>query len=133
MPMYLNAAGRFPESLKHGCEFLPLQLKYGHSTIWTLLHIAAAAARLNQLESATRLLGYCRFTLSRRSITMWLTDAREAEDLAQVLRRHIDATALASLFREGESLSDSEAVALALSLPSRCLGDQRDLQPTTAD
>jgi hypothetical protein len=52
---------------------------------------------------------------------MWPTDAREAEELSQFLTSQVDPETLALLYREGEAMSDSEAVALALSLPSRCM------------
>lgn len=136
IPMYLNAVGHFAEALQSACNLLPAQRTYGQSTstVWTLLHIAAAVAHLHDTEDSGRLLGYFRFTLNKRNVAIWPTDAREAEELAEFLKGQLDPETLASLYREGEAMSDSEAVALALSLPARCLpaAAEPELQPTIA-
>jgi hypothetical protein len=136
IPMYLNAMGRYDESLAAACDLLPIEIKYGQATttLWTLLHAATAAAHLNELDNAAKLLGFCERALIDRNISAWQTDAREAEELTEFLRAHLDDEKLALLLCEGEAMSDSEAVALALSLPSRCLParEQSTTEPALA-
>ena len=123
IPMYLNATGRFSEALEVGCSSMPSQVRYGQATgiIWSLLHAAMASAHLGTPDVAARILGFCLFNLQARGIITWSTDAREAEELMGYLGGQIDADALASLLKEGESMKDGEAIALALTLPGRCL------------
>ena len=52
---------------------------------------------------------------------MWQTDAREYHELMAFLNDEINATVLTSLLQEGELLKPDEAIALALTLPGRCL------------
>ena len=123
IPMYLNATGCFSEALEVSCNSIPSQLRYGQATgiIWSLLHAAMASAHLGTPDVAARILGFCLFNLRARGIVTWSTDAREAEELMGFLGGQIDADTLASLLKEGESMKDSEAIALALTLPGRCL------------
>jgi len=80
-----------------------------------------ASAHLGTPDVAARVLGFCLFNLRARGIVTWSTDAREAEELMEFLAGQIDADTLTSLLKEGESMKDSEAIALALTLPGRCL------------
>jgi predicted ATPase/DNA-binding SARP family transcriptional activator len=122
IPMYLNAAGRFLEALDISCTLLPLQIKYGQATsmLWTLLHIATVAAHLGATEIACRILGFCRFTLTNRNITMWPTDAREADELMEFLHARINSDVVTSLLRAGESLTETDVVALAMTVQTQC-------------
>jgi predicted ATPase/DNA-binding SARP family transcriptional activator len=123
IPMYLNAANRFVEALETGCGLLPYQQKNGQTTsaVWCLLHVAFAGAHLGALEVSARIAGFFRSNMRDRGMAMWQTDAREYHELMAFLDDGIDATALTSLLQEGELLTPSEAIALALTLPGRCL------------
>ncbi len=122
LPMYLNATGRFGEALELACTSLPLQRKYGLGTVlvFGLLHIAMGAAHLGAPEIAARLLAFWSGWVRARGTSVSQTDGREAELLTESLHRQIDATTLALLFEEGEALNEEQAVALAMTLPSRC-------------
>ena len=120
IPMYLNSAGRFSEALAFGCALLPIQANYGKVTsiLWTLLHVATAAAHLGAVEASVRIVGFFRFSLANREIAMWPTDRREYEDLVSYIAGQTDSVTLESLLQEGAKMQAEDAVSLALSLPN---------------
>jgi tetratricopeptide (TPR) repeat protein len=120
----LNAAayrlvlGEIPAAHRAAADALRLTRRLGSAPLRTfsLQHLATVAALKGDVKRAAALLGYIDACLAREGLARGPTEARTFEILASSLEERLTADERNELAAAGRSLSDSEAIELALSI-----------------
>jgi DNA-binding CsgD family transcriptional regulator len=92
---------------------------------WLLVAIAATAARSDQAESATRLVGAADAITARTGRAMWPLDRELADWCLERLETDLGAATFSLLRRAGTALSIESAVAAAYAVAEAILGHER--------
>ena len=109
----LTEGGGVDEALAAAREGLPLVREDGSAWIFAD-HVALRAALAGKLSDAARLAGYSDCTWSAKEATRQPNEARARERLHALLRKNFRADELEGLLAEGATLSEDDAVRLAL-------------------